>query len=404
MPTTQTRTRTTRTPASDAALLRAIAPVGAEAFLADYWERKPLHVARGETGRFDDLLSARDVERQMSEPGLRAPGFRLVKAAEKLDQRSYTVDLPWRPKPFTGSADHLAVLREFERGATVVLQGLHLTSTALARYCRELEAFLGHPVQANAYHTPARSQGLPVHHDTHDVLVLQVSGSKQWLVYEPVFELPLKHQRYRPELGEPGPAVLDVELRAGDTLYLPRGWLHEALTSAEDSLHLTVGVGVITWLDVLREALSECEDDLELRRSVPPDGEGGPELAERLAARLGAEHVQELARARLVGSRRPVLDGQLEALRALPQLSASSAVARRETVIADLLELEDGRCALAFEGRRVLFPAHAREELEALVQAGGPVRLADLPGRLDDEGRLVLARRLVREGFLRPVA
>jgi Cupin superfamily protein len=403
MPTTQTRTRTTRTPASDAALLRAIAPVGAEEFLADYWERKPLHVARGETSRFDDLLSARDVERQMSEPGLRVPGFRLVKAGEKLDQRGYTVDLPWRPKPFTGSADHLALLREFERGATVVLQGLHLTSTALARYCRELEGFLGHPVQANAYHTPARSQGLPVHHDTHDVLVLQVSGSKRWLVYEPVLELPLKHQRYRPELGEPGPAVLDVDLRAGDTLYLPRGWLHEALTSAEDSLHLTVGVGVITWLDVLREALSECGDDLELRRSVPADGVGGPELAERLAARLGAERVQELVRDRLVGTRRPVLDGQLDAMRALPELSGASAVARRETVIADLLELEDGRSALAFEGRRVLFPAHAREELEALVQADGPVRLADLPGRLDDEGRLALARRLVREGFLRPV-
>ena len=337
----------------------------------------------------------------MSEPGLRAPGFRLVKAGEKLYPRDYLVDLPWRPKPFTGSADHLAVLREFERGATVVLQALHLTSTALARYCRELEAFLGHPVQANAYYTPARSQGLPVHHDTHDVLVLQVSGSKRWLVYEPAFELPLKHQRYSPELGGPGQAVLDVSLGAGDTLYLPRGWLHEALTSEEDSLHLTVGVGVITWLDVLRQALSECEDDVEFRRGVATEGDGGAELVERVAARLGAEHVQELVRDKLVGTRRPVLDGQLDDLRALPQLEVTSAVARRETVVADLVELEDGRSALVFEGRRVLFPRHAREELEALVEADGPVRLADLPGRLDDDGRLVLARRLVREGFLR---
>ena len=404
MPTTPTRTPTTRTPASDAALGRAIEPVGADAFLAGYWERKPLHVARGEPGRFDDLLSARDVERQMSEPGLRAPGFRLVNAGEKLDQRAYTVDLPWRPKPFTGSADHLAVLREFERGATVVLQGLHLTSTPLARYCRELEAFLEHPVQANAYYTPARSQGLPVHHDTHDVLVLQVSGSKRWLVYDPVFALPLKHQRYRPELGEPGPSVLDVVLRAGDTLYLPRGWLHEALTSEEDSLHVTVGVGVITWLDALRAVLAECEDDVEFRRSVPADGEGGAELAERLAARLEPEHVAEIVRTKLVGGRRPILDGQLDDLRRLAQLSAGSVVARRETVIASLDELANGRCALVFEGRRVLFPAQAREELAALVEASSPLRLADLPGRLDDEGRLVLARRLVREGFLRIVS
>jgi hypothetical protein len=111
--------------------------------------------------------------------------------------------------------------------------------------------------------------------------------------------------------------------------------------------------------------------------------------------------VAEIVREKLVGGRRPVLDGQLDDLRRLPELSAGSAVARRETVIADLGELEDGRCALAFEGRRVLFPAKAREELAALVEASSPLRLADLPGRLDDEGRLVLARRLVREGFLR---
>ena len=109
----------------------------------------------------------------------------------------------------------------------------------------------------------------------------------------------------------------------------------------------------------------------------------------------------ELVRTKFVGGRRPVLDGQLDDLRALERLSAESAVARRASVIADLAELEDGRVALAFEGRRVLVPAHAREEVEALVESTGPVPLSELPGRLDDEGRLVLARRLVREGFLR---
>jgi ribosomal protein L16 Arg81 hydroxylase len=404
MPTSPTRTRTRQTPASDSALLRAIAPTTAEEFLAAYRERKPLHVERGEAGRFDDLLSAHDVERQMCEPGLRAPGFRLVKAGEKLDPRDYTKDLPWRPKPFTGAADNLAVAREFMRGATVVLQGLHLTWTPLARYCRSLEAFLGHPVQANAYYTPARSQGLPVHHDTHDVLVLQVAGSKRWLVYDPVFELPLKHQRYKAEMGDPGPVVMDVVLRAGDTLYLPRGWLHEALTSDEDSLHLTVGIGVVTWLDAFRELLGEVEDDVEFRRSVAPDGEGAAELLERLAERLGPDHVAEVMRAKFVGGRRPVLEGQLDDLRALGSLAAECSVVRRESVIADLAELADGSLALVFEGRRVVFPAHARGELEALVASSGEVRLSDLAGHLDGEGRVVLARRLVREGFLRVVA
>ena len=47
-----------------------------------------------------------------------------------------------------------------------------------------------------ATYTPSGSQGLPVHHDTHEVISLQVAGEKRWLVYEPAWELPLKDQRY----------------------------------------------------------------------------------------------------------------------------------------------------------------------------------------------------------------
>jgi hypothetical protein len=339
-----------------------------------------------------------EAERLVSEPGLRAPGFRLVKAGERLDPRSYTTDLSWRPQPFTGTAQVGRVLAEFHRGATIVLQGLHLNRLPVARWCRELEARLGHPVQANAYWTPRDSQGLPVHHDTHDVFVLQAGGSKRWLVYEPVLELPLRDQRYSPELGVPGEVVLDVTLRAGDTLYLPRGWLHEALTSDEDSLHLTVGVNVRTWLDALRAVVEQCEDDVELRRAVPPDGSGAEDVLERVAARFDAEAAAAAIRERFVSTRRPILDGQLAQLRAAEELGPEAEVERRPTVIANF----DGE-RLSFEGKTLRFPPHAREEVEALVAAEGSMRLSELPGRLDADGRLVLARRLVREGFLRIV-
>jgi hypothetical protein len=42
-----------------------------------------------------------------------------------------------------------------------------------------------------------------------------------------------------------------------------------------------------------------------------------------------------------------------------------------------------------------------RLEVSALAAADGPVQACDLPGELDEAGRLVLVRRLVREGFLR---
>jgi hypothetical protein len=290
------------------------------------------------------------------------------------------------------------VLDEWERGATIVLQGLHLHRPELGAFCRSLERTLGHPAQVNAYYTPRAAQGLPVHHDTHDVFVLQVSGEKRWLVYEPALELPLRNQKYTAEMGSPGEPVHDLVLRPGDMLYLPRGWLHEALTSESDSLHLTVGVNVATWLDAFKSALEECGDELGFRRSI---GDGGvDELVDVLRGRLTTDAVERRAAKKLARTRRPIRDGQLSQLRAIEELDVDSEVELRETVLVHASE-HNGSFELTFDGKEVAFPARIRDEVSWILERDEAFTAADLPGDLDDESRLVLVRRLVREGLLR---
>ena len=72
-------------------------------------------------------------------------------------------------------------------------------------------------------------------------------------------------------------------------------------------------------------------------------------------------------------------------------------------MIADFEEA-NGAVSLVFEGKEIGFPAHAAPELRACFEAEDPFCASGLPGELDADGRLVLARRLVREGFLRVVA
>ena len=309
--------------------------------------------------------------------------------------------MAWQPVPFSGTARVERVAAEFERGATIVLQALHVDHPPLARFCRDLERVLGHPAQANAYNTPRSAQGFELHHDTHDVFCVQVAGEKRWLVYPPVLELPLRDQKYTKELGEPGEPVLDVTLRAGDTLYLPRGWLHQAMTSDSHSLHLTVGVSTYTWLEALKAALEEtAREDVELRRGVSMNGTRPDRLLELVAERLSPESVAERMRRTFVRNRRPVRDDLFDQLRALEELDLETLLARNELVIAELV-VDEESATLSFEGRDLRFPARVAAELEFLLAAESPFRLPDLPGRLDDEGRLVLAGRLVREGFLR---
>ena len=280
------------------------------------------------------------------------------------------------------------------------MQGLHLHWHPAAVYCRQLEIALGCPVQANAYSTPASSQGFGVHHDTHDVLVLQVSGRKRWLLYEPVLELPLKAQRWSPQLGDPGDPVDDLVMEAGDTLYLPRGWPHEAAAADTDSLHITVGLHPTTRIDAVRDALNDCAGDVEFRRVLDAGGDLPPDLLERLAAQLRPEAVARRARRRFVDGRRAILDDQIAQLRALDRLELSTTVERRATVIADL-EAAGGSATLRFEGKAVTFPPQAADAVAFAHAADGPFSASELPGTLDAAGRLVLVRRLVREGFLR---
>ncbi|MGH3028784.1 MAG: JmjC domain-containing protein, partial [Gaiellaceae bacterium] len=206
--------------------------------------------------------------------------------------------------------------------------------------------------------------------------------------------------RYSKALGEHGEPSDDFVQRAGDTLYLPRGWLHQAETSDTDSLHLTIGINAYTWLDAAKAALAETEQELAFRHGIEAGADEADSLAERLGAELDPELVATRRRRRFVQTRRPIRADGLTQLRALEQLDTETELERRETVIADLEEGGDG-WTLAFEGREVRFPAHAGPELEACYEADEPFRLSELPGDLDAVGRFVLARRLVREGFLR---
>lgn len=383
------------------ALDLALDPVAKGEFLDDYCERRPLVVARAEPGRFDSVLSDSDVERLVCESAIRTPAFRLVKDGAQLPASTYTTDIAWRPGSFSGTALVDRVAQEHAAGATIVLQALHLHWHAAAVYCRRLEVELGWPVQANAYRTPASSQGFGVHHDTHDVFVLQVCGHKRWRVYEPVVELPLKSQRWSSgdaaRIGEP---VHDLTLEAGDTLYLPRGWPHEATAADVDSLHITVGLHPPTRIDALRAALSECADDVVFRRMLDAGGEIPGELLERLALRLDPGAVARRARRGFVDGRRAILDGQLTQIRMLERLTMQSPLQRRPTVIADL-ECCDTGATLRFEGKEVRLPPQAVEAVASAHAAGEPFTAAELPGPLDGAGRLVLVKRLVREGFLR---
>ncbi len=389
----------------DGALARCIG-VDAAAFTADHWSRSPLLSRSKQLPQpFDDLLNAAALDELIADRGLRTPFFRTVREGSGLPVPVRTVTAGARRIGDLVDVD--ALFAQYASGATLVLQSVHRLHPPVARLCRALSVELGHPTQCNAYITPAGdAQGFDYHHDTHDVFVLQVSGRKRWLVYEPVVRLPLPSQPQAgghlvPEGAEP---LLDAELEAGDSLYLPRGFVHAALTTDESSIHLTVGVLSTTWYDVLQDVAALARDDEGFREALPAPPQAAlgdvPEFLQRSAAWLAAlpvEQVRALVERRAAGAAPPAPLSMLAQADAVARLAAASEVRPRPGVAWTLTEHETA-AVLDLPGKQVTLPLEVAPALRRLLSATS--RVAELG--IDIDSALVLVRRMLREGVVTP--
>jgi hypothetical protein len=160
-----------------------------------------------------------------------------------------------------------AVRDLYQQGATLAFQRLDRKFGTFAGYCAALSARLGHPLQLSAYLSPPHAQGLDVHHDTHDVVVIQLEGEKRFDLYEPVVASPVPGLLLRRDQAARARHVGSCALAPGDVLYLPRGVPHRALSGARHSLHLTLGVLAVNWSVLVEDLVRELRFIEPLRAS-----------------------------------------------------------------------------------------------------------------------------------------
>ena len=377
------------------------------------------------------MLSLDDVDHALTGSGLRHPAFRLVRDGEALAPADYTRTARTGAARLDDLIDPGRVLDLFAGGATVVLQSLQRWWEPATRFCRDLELALGHATQANAYLTPAGAAGLAPHHDTHDVFVLQVAGTKHWVVREPAVDTPLRRHVSDHEAAAARPVLFEVDLAPGDALYLPRGVVHSASAQEGVSLHITVGVLATTVHDVLQALIEQAGDDAAFRRSLaagwPFDDAAATAAVKSVVAdlvdwlgRVDAAQVADRMRDRFVSRRTPLLDGQLLEVVGLDRVDDDSVVVRRAGIVATLTVERAGPqdrpgpdgasdgdtharglfLRLTLGDRRVEMPAPLEPAVRRLLD-GSRHRVGELADLLDAPSRLVLVRRLVREGALR---
>jgi lysine-specific demethylase/histidyl-hydroxylase NO66 len=361
----------------------------AQTFCTSVWASR-VHVHRTDPGALAGLLTFDDVDRLVTGTAIRTPAVRIAKDGTVLAPSTYTRPASLAGQPLTGLLDPRKVFDLFDGGATVVLQGLHRYWEPLGALVADLELALGHPCQANAYLTPPQSQGFAVHEDSHDVFVFQTHGRKVWEVHE---------------RGEQQTVVLEP----GVSMYLPTGTPHAARAEDVASLHVTIGINQITWRTVLERAVAAAVGN-SADEHLPAGYLDDPALlSDGLAERLHAlatglqglepEAVTASEVRRFLTGRTLWQRGGLRDRLAARDLDDETPLRRRAGHPCVLVPAGD-RLKVLLGDRELTMPAHLAPALET-VRAAGTLRPTDLP--LDPQSRLVLCRRLVREGLLEVV-
>lgn len=349
----------------------------------------------GET--FDDLASLDDLDHMIASLGLPAANLRMVKDGKPLPVPVYTLKAGSKARSSDPNVSGALVYEEFRDGATIVLESLHRYWRPLTDFCRDLELSLGHRLQVNAYITPPGSQGFDVHRDSHDVFVLQVSGSKHWVVYD----------RDDEEV-----VLIDQPLERGATLYIPMGFPHAAKTGDAASAHLTVGIVTHDSTEILRQLVKLAEQEPAFKERLPVGAAHDPDRLRALVethldeVRSWLDKVdvdeltQRLAR-KLGGTAQPIVRGQLRQFELLDAIDADTEVGWRRGATVLLFPTATA-LKVQLVDRALEMPLGVRPALE-LIASRDRFHVRDLHELLVPESAIVLVRRLVREGLLEVV-
>jgi hypothetical protein len=388
-----------------------ISPLTTEDFFLNYWESNFLYLSRNDRRLFEGLFSLDDVDRW-----LRATRSGVADSVMTTPPEGSAGGVQ-RFRPQDVQIDQ--IYESFTKGHSLVLNYLEDSWPPLFDLVEALGKAFAANIGVNMYLTPKGSKTFSLHTDDHDVFVLQVQGEKSWRLHElrnlSVMRLDYKQDlAFTPEWGDSrleGTLLTEQTLRPGDLLYVPRGMPHCAVAQDSTSLHLTISITPLYWIDFIKAAVEQASvHATALRRTLPMGFVEQAEVVEAMRREFSGVlrkfeenfsfdetvNVLKRNRVRIQGYPR---DGHFAQLNALDNLTLDSALERREGVLCMVHHFEDKFSNIRFGTRHVRGPARLRQAFEFICDTER-FRVSEIPG-LDAQSQLVLARRLIREGLLR---
>ncbi len=265
-----------------------IAPLDEAEFFAAYHDRRPLHIPAPDPARFQAVMSwailtqILNMSAHWSQHTLSLVLDKQIIAAAEYCREVLDSGAEPKLQPDAG-----LVTGWLQRGASLVANDIDTLSPGLAATANALEARLGAKVQANLYCSTHRHQAFDSHFDTHEVFALHMEGEKVWRVYEGRLDQPIASTAFQTLSQDfidanKGPVLLEVTMRPGDVLYIPRGQYHDAVATGDNALHVAFGATHPIGIDVVNLVLARAMEDPVFRANLPLQSTGDDALRAHL--------------------------------------------------------------------------------------------------------------------------
>lgn len=382
-----------------------LSPCSLNDFVQEAWQQRPKLIGANDGRGVDRLFSSIELEELIEVGQPKPPSIRL--AAQGLEKIGV-------PETGTGRLDLDKIRERFLDGYTLIVNNVQRFHARLNSLVQQLQLTSSFPVEANCYFTPPGSQGVHPHYDTHDVFVLQVEGEKEWHLFEesavcPLNELVDGDPFRNGGLSKPESLIL----RPGNVLYIPRGWVHEALTPAHSSsLHITFGVHVATSRDLICAAIDTMSRIVPDFRMALPFGYLGRDgnlfelqtplnrLLELLTLSSPIADAHALLEDDLMRRFSSTgATGLAQLSNALRRLAPSTKVSRARYFQVRKSVANEG-ISVEFLSRLVTVPSNYESALDFILQCDQEFTIEAIPG-LDESRKIALVDRLLRDGLLR---
>lgn len=249
---------------------KIISPIKTDDFFSNYWTKNHLHI-KGKEDKFSNLFSWNSFENILNTQwyNLNFPDVRIVANGRVVPKEEITEYSEY----FVGGEikEHIspkAISDYAKEGATIVLATANKIDINLQKFSNNLSSELGEKLNINVYCSFPEVQSFAGHHDKHEVIILQISGKKEWNIFDftmkyPIVGQPQSNPNDTPSLQE------TILLEPGDLLYVPRGLWHNATAKDEPSLHLTLGLPCRTGIDFMSWLITEMIDIESFRKNLP---------------------------------------------------------------------------------------------------------------------------------------